>query len=202
MLSRTLFLAVLLAATAACTSDEGSLDSTPDSSTPTTSIEVTATTDSVVTSTSEPTTTEAVPEVSDEEAVAAVHTRFMTEVFDRDERIEGEGDRVLQLVNELTTGPLLARFQSDTPERIAAGDLIVGPGYDSNVVAIEVVGDTANIVDCSQDRNEGYDAAGQLTIAADDFFKLRSTRLVRIDGVWLVEEFFTGGDDRCNPDDS
>ncbi len=126
----------------------------------------------------------------------------MTELFDRDERIDGEGDRILELAAELTTGPLLARFQSDTPQRIAAGELIVGPGYLSNIRTIGVVGDVANIVDCSQDRTEGHDAAGELTIAADDFFKLRSTHLVRIDGSWFVEEFFTGGDDRCDLDDS
>jgi len=123
----------------------------------------------------------------------------MTELFDRDERIDEEGDRIVQLAEELTTGALLARIKADTPERIADGQLIVGPGYLSKIVAIEVSEDVANVVDCSQDRTEGYDDEGKLTIAADDFFKIRSTRLVRVDGTWFVSEFFTGGDDRCDP---
>lgn len=140
--------------------------------------------------------------MSEEDAAASAHTRFLTELFARDERVVGEGDRVVALAEELTTGPLLSRILSDTPERIAAGELIVGPGYLSNIISLEVSGDVANIVDCSQDRTEGYDSQGQLTVAADDFFKIRGTRLVRVDGEWLVSEFFTGGDDRCDPDNS
>ena len=103
------------------------------------------------------------------------------------------------MAETVTTGALLARIQS-RPDRIDSGaELIVSPGYLSNIVAVEVSGDVANIVDCSLDQSEGYNAAGELTTAADEFFKLRSTRLVRVDGAWFVEDFFTGGDDRCDP---
>lgn len=147
-------------------------------------------------------TSTTVPAVSDEEAAAAVHTRFMTEIAVRDERVDGDVERRIALAERVTTGALLARIQG-RPGRIADGaEIIVGPGYLSNIVALEVEGDVVNIVDCSQDRTEGYNAYGDLTTAADDFFKLRSTRLVRIDGDWFVEEFFTGGDDRCTPGDS
>lgn len=204
--SISLVFALCLVATA-CTSsaddpvseETAATDPTPTS---TAAPEPTPTTEPAPTSTAEPepaTTSEAVAEVSDEEAASAAHTRWMTEANVVNELEDGEVERRVEVVREVTTGPLLARIE-ERSDRIAAGaELIVNPGYLSNIVAIEVSGDVADIVDCSQDRSEGYNAAGELTTPADDFFKLRSTRLVRVDGVWLVEDFFTGGDDRCTP---
>lgn len=199
-----------LFAFAACTGDaeEATPATTPTSapeSTSTTAQLQTSTTQPAPTSTTEPESTEATTTalaVSDEEAVAAVHTRWMTEANAVDELEPGDLDRYLTVAREVTTGSLLARLE-ERPQRIEAGaELIVSPGYSSNIVHIEVQGDTASVLDCSRDQSEGYSAAGELTTAADDFFKIRSSRLVRINDAWFVEEFFTGGDDRCEPDDS
>ena len=56
-----------------------------------------------------------------ETAIRAVHTRFMTELFDRDERIDGP-EAWLPLVEELTTGPVLARLRESTAARVENGN--------------------------------------------------------------------------------
>jgi hypothetical protein len=210
MFTRTISIVIAMSfLTAACSgsSDDPEPDNTSVTSSapaPTVAPDSTPTTElaSTSTSTTEPENLTSEPAPSDEDAAAAAHTRWMTEANVVDELQEGDLDRYLSVVREVTTGALLARLE-ERPDRIASGaELIVSPGYLSNIVAVEVSGDVANIVDCSRDQSEGYNAAGELTTAADDFFKLRSTRLVRVDGVWLVAEFFTGGDDRCDLDDS
>lgn len=207
MSSRTFFLACSMALIgAACTggSDELTAESSTtvvdDSAATTTTVASTVTEQESTATTSEgDLSTESA--VSDEEAAAAVHARWMTEANVVNELKEGDLERYLEVVREVTTGPLLARLEERIETVGAGAELIVSPGYESNIIAIEVNGDVANVVDCSRDRSEGYDASGRLTTPADDFFKLRSARLVRIDGVWFVEDFFTGGDDRCDPDD-
>ncbi|MCP3988093.1 MAG: hypothetical protein GY724_03395 [Actinomycetia bacterium] len=124
----------------------------------------------------------------------------MTEVFAIDERVEGH-ETVPALARVLTTGPLLRRIEENTTARAAANEFRAGSGYDSNIVSVELLGDRATVVDCSQDRGELYDADGTLVFPPDDFFKLRRSSLVLIDGRWLVEEIYAGGDERCDPED-
>lgn len=80
------------------------------------------------------------------------------------------------------------------------GLAMVGPGFDSNVSEVRFEGDTVQVFDCSRDRSEGYSlATGELVVDADHLFKARSTLFQQVDGEWKVVEFFTGGDDRCDP---
>ncbi|MCP3993385.1 MAG: hypothetical protein GY724_30250 [Actinomycetia bacterium] len=124
----------------------------------------------------------------------------MTEMFKVDERIEGH-EAFPAAARELTTGSLLRRIEENAADRVATDEFSVGPGYDSNIVSVELLSDHATVVDCSQDRGERYDADGVLVIPADDFFKLRRSSVVLIDGRWLVEEIYAGGDERCDPED-
>ena len=143
-----------------------------------------------------PTTT--VPIGPVEAAVRQVHTRFMTELFTIDARVVGPEAR-LPLAEELTTGRQLKRIRESVVNDLDSGERLVGPGFDSHIVLVVITGDKAEVVDCSQGRGEGYSADGQLLVPADDFYKLRWTELVLIDGTWFVEDFLTGGDNRCDP---
>ncbi len=196
MISRpriALLFGTLLVASA-CTSGSDSVEETT-----TTTVAVTAT--SVATTVATTTTSTTAAAATDNESlVADAHTRFLTEVFAVDERTDGV-ESTLDLVRQLTTGAQLTRMEQSAADRIASGEALVGPGYDSHIVSIEVAGDRATVVDCSQDRTALFDAAGVETIAADDFYKLRETRLINVDGTWLIEEFITGGDSRCDPAD-
>ncbi|MCP4960326.1 MAG: hypothetical protein GY925_13790 [Actinomycetia bacterium] len=179
-----------------CSGDgEESVDSTTTSAQSTTA-EVTTTTVATTTTTTESTTMT----TSVEDAVRDVHTRFMTELFDIDERVEGH-EAVPTAARDLTTGPLLRRIEELGAEKAEADEYAVGPGYASNIVSVDIAGDQAAVVDCSQGRGERFAANGDLLVPADDFFKLRETSLVLIDGIWLVEEFFTGGEEFCDPED-
>jgi hypothetical protein len=163
---------------------------------------VVTTTTAAASTTSESTTTIAVTTttVSAEELVAQVHTRVFTELFARDERVDGP-EAHLPLAEELTTGPLLERIRLRSSENLADGGRSVGPGYDSNIVEVVVTGDSATVLDCSRDAGEGYSSSGELMVPADDFFKLRQSILILLDGSWVVEDIYVGGDQRCDPAD-
>jgi len=135
-----------------------------------------------------------------EELVTQAHTRVFTELFARDERVDGP-EAHLPLAAELTTGRLLQRIQDQVAETIRTGVLFVGPGYESNIVEVVVDGDTATVLDCSRDTSEGYSLLGKLVRPADDFFELRQSALVLIDGVWFVEDIAAGGEGQCDPSD-
>lgn len=196
------FLAVVLSlVVSACTggsedttaSETLEADSSTEDSTATT-VDTSTTTTSTTT-----TTTSTVATVDPEEAVREVHTRFMTEFFARDERETSPTER-LALAAELTTGPQLAR-STETIEALAeSGEYNVSPGYDSNIVEIEVNGEQATVLDCSQDRGERFSADGELVSPAEDIFRIRETTLVLVDGTWFVKDFFTGGGIECDPD--
>ncbi len=180
-----------------CSADgEESVDLTTTSAQSTTAEVTTTSTTSAPTTTSEATTTT----TSVEDAVRDVHTRVMTEVFAIDERVEGH-EAFPAAARELATGPLLRRIEENAATRAAATEFRVGLGYNSNIVSVELLGDRATVVDCSQDLGERYDAGGILLVPADDFFKLRRSSVVLIDGRWLVEEIYAGGDERCDPED-
>lgn len=159
------------------------------------------------TSTTEPTTTTSTTEAttsttSAEDAVREVHTRFMTELYRLDAREEGyEG--MLALARELTVDPQLTRLEEFVASLEAQGQLGVGPGYDSNVVSVQFRedGTEAVVTDCSQGRLEGWSEDGELLVPADDFWKIRRTHLVLRNGQWFIENYFTGGEERCDPGD-
>ena len=137
-------------------------------------------------------------EPDDSAAVLSVHARYMTQLFNRDER-EIPPDQWLPLAEELTTGRALATIRDRTAGRMSTGNRLVSPGYRSNVVSLLIDGDSAIVIDCSQDTGELYSADGLVLVGADDFYKLRTASLVRIDGRWFVENLDTDGDEFCEP---
>lgn len=137
--------------------------------------------------------------VDDETLVRAVHTRFMTELFARDEREVGRFSH-FDLLDELTVDPQNRRDRNFAERSEQDGLFMVGPGYDSNISEVEISGKTATVFDCSQGRGAGW-SNGEEVIPADDFWKWRNTKLIKIADVWYVEDFITGGDGRCDPKD-
>ncbi|MEZ5408574.1 MAG: hypothetical protein R2761_11145 [Acidimicrobiales bacterium] len=134
-----------------------------------------------------------------EAAVRDVHTRVMTELFSRDERVDDPTD-ILDLADELTTGPLKADITESINRRLLTGYKAVGHGYESHIVSVEITGDTtASVVDCSLDTRAFYDANGALLVPADTFYRLRQSSLVLVDGRWLVSELRSTGTGRCDP---
>jgi len=164
------------------------------SSSSSTTVVVTSTTSTTVSTTTETLYDEV------EAAVREVHTRVMTEMFNVDERVNDPLDG-LALIEELTTGGQYRRSTEARQRRAESGEALVGPGYVSNIVKVEIDGETASVLDCSQGLGELYSSTGELLIPADDFFKFRTTKLVVVNGVWKVTDIITGGDNRCNPED-
>lgn len=135
--------------------------------------------------------------LSAEEEVLEVHRRYMTEFFARDERTLTLEERNSRLA-AITVDPLLARGLQRGAEREAEGSYAVSPGYESNVVEVQVDGETAFVLDCSLDRGVLYDAAGEVLEPPDEEYRLRRTAFVLTDRGWFVSDFFTGGD-VCTP---
>lgn len=134
-----------------------------------------------------------------EAAVRGVHTRVMTELFTRDERVD-DPLVMLDLADELTTGTLKVDIEESLNRRLLSGYKAVGEGYDSNIVSVEITSDTtATVLDCSLDTRAFYDANGSLLIPADTFHRLRESSLVLVDGHWLVSELRSSGAGRCTP---
>ncbi len=134
-----------------------------------------------------------------EAAVRGVHTRVMTELFTRDERVD-DPTAMLSLVDELTTGVFKADIEESLNRRLLTGYKAVGQGYDSNIVSVEITSDTtATVLDCSLDTRSFYDANGALLIPADTFHRLRESSLVLVDGHWLVSDLKSTGTGRCDP---
>lgn len=180
---------------AACSSSTGTADTTAPSSSA-----VIVTTE-VVDTTTTATTDAPTSSTTVEDAISAAHTRVMTEVFKRDERIDGP-EAMLSLARELTTGPLLRRISDGVAERSASGERAFSPGFDSHIVKVTMLSTThAQVVDCSQDRGERYSADGALLVGADDFYKLRTSDMVLENGRWVASDVFAGGDERCEPND-
>ena len=174
-------------------SDLGLSDST------TASIEATTTT-SETTTTSTTTTQPTSTTLDDEAAVRELHTRFMTEFVARDEREVTLEEQIAEL-QLLAIDPQLQRSTEVLTARYSRGEYAVNPGYDSNVVSLDLKGEEARVIDCSQGRGELYSSEGDLLVAADDFYKLRATEFKKIDGRWWLTDFITGGDERCDPDE-
>lgn len=131
--------------------------------------------------------------------VRAVHTRVMTELFARDERVD-DATAMLDLAAELTTGPLLADINEGVNRRLLSGYKAVGEGYESHIVSVELTSDTtATVLDCSRDTRAFYDANGSLLVPADAGFKLRTSQLVLVDGRWLESELISSRAKRCDP---
>ncbi len=135
--------------------------------------------------------------VSPEEEVLEVHRHFMTELFDRDESTLTLQERNSRIA-AIAVDPLLARALQRSAEREADGSYEISPGYDSNVVEVQVDGDTAFVVDCSLGRGVLYGADGEVLIPADDEYRIRRAVFVLTGGGWFVSDFFTGGD-VCTP---
>lgn len=145
----------------------------------------------------DPVTSETTPEDT-EAAVREVHTRFMTELFARDEREVGP-EAILILAEELTTGRVLARLRDSAADQLESGERTAGAGYESNITRVEVADDSAVVLDCSRDLSIGYSASGEPLNDPDPTFTFRETWLVRLQGSWLIEEFIVGGDIPCVP---
>ncbi len=147
-----------------------------------------------------PTTTTTVV-LSDEAAVREVYTRYMTESFARDERVVGRRSR-FDLLDELTVDPLNTRAKQSADSREERGIYTVSPGFDVNISEIEIEpgGQRATVYDCSRDRSEDWNEAGELVTPADDFWKWRNGWMVKIDGTWYIEDLAGGGDNRCDPE--
>lgn len=136
--------------------------------------------------------------ISAEEEVLEVHLHFLTEYFDRDESTLTLQERNSRIA-AIAVDPLLARTLQRSAERDAEGSYGISPGYDSNVVEIQVDGDSAFVLDCSLDRGALYDADGEVLVPADQEHRLRRTVFALTGGGWFVSDFFTGGD-VCIPD--
>jgi hypothetical protein len=180
---------------AACSSGAGDVVTT--GTTRPVTVATPPTTTSTTVAVSDPTTSTT---LSDEEAVRLVHTRFMTELFARDERIDGP-EVVLPLAEELTTGAQLARIQENVQERIETGERVVSQGYESHIIDVLIEGERASVLDCSRDQGELFSAEGDVLLVAPDQFMTRETRLIHLDGQWLIDEFVTGGSEACDPED-
>lgn len=178
---------------AACSSADAPSDTTAASS-------ASPTTDAVATVPT-PTSTTSVPSTDTttvEDAIRAAHTRFITELMRWKGTPEDDRERLV-LAEQWTTGAQLQRMKEATSGRVSSGEYIIG-GYESSIVSVEVEGPTsARVVDCSKDLGVLYSKDGQVVIPADDFYKLRETHLQLIDGAWLVNDFITGGEARCDP---
>lgn len=134
-----------------------------------------------------------------EAAVRAVHTRVMTELFTRDERVD-DPTAILDLAEELTTGQLLSDISESVNRRLLSGYKAVGEGYESHIVSVELSSDSAaTVLDCSRDTRAFYDANGSLLVPADTYFKLRQSQLVMIGEQWFVQELRSTGAERCDP---
>ena len=144
-----------------------------------------------------PRPTLSVPEAA---VVRMVHHRFMVDVYATDGRLAGSHGRI-ERAEQIVIDPQLQRLRDLADGYAETGRYAVSPGYASNVVHVWIDGEVARVVDCSRDRGELFEPDGAVVLRADDFFKLRETELVRIDGRWMVREFFTGGDLRCDPTD-
>lgn len=181
---------------AACSSSAAPADTAPSvpitESTPAPSTSATATTPA----STEPTT----GSTTVEDAIRAAHTRVMTELYRRDERLDGP-EAMLPLAEELTTGPLLNRIRDAAAEHAASGERTSSPGFDSHVKDVTLV-DQANalVLDCVLDRSELYSADGRLIQPADQAPVLIETEVVLVDGRWLVREINAGGAVNCDPD--
>ena len=194
-LAAVTLIAALALALAACSSgDEASSPETLPTSTesPTASGASTSTTSTAVEAESTTTT------VSIEDEVLAAHEHFMTEYFDRDESALTLEERIAR-VEAVAVDPLLARVLERTATRDQDGSYAISPGYESNVVEVEVDGETASVLDCSLDLGVLYDANGDELIGADEEHHLRRTVWLLTDDGWFVSDFFTGGDE-CTPD--
>ena len=155
------------------------------------------TTTAAPTTSSSTTAAESTTTLSPEEEVLEVHRRFMTEYFNRDEStltLEESNSRIAAIAVD----PLLARTLQRNAEREAEGSYGVNPGYESNVVEVEVDGDTAFVLDCSLGRGVLYSADGEVLIPADEDHRLRRTEFTLTADGWFVSDFFTGGD-VCTP---
>jgi hypothetical protein len=113
-----------------CTSSGGDDDTVAPSTTATPETTATAptTAEALPVETKPPSTTSEAP-LSDEDQVRQVHTRFMTELFNRDERTEGVVP--MDELEELTTGAQLARSSESASRREATGER-VAPKAESN----------------------------------------------------------------------
>lgn len=167
----------------------------PTSDSTTTSSSTTSTT--LTTTTGSTSTTAPIDPV--EAAVRDVHTRVMTQLFARDE-FKDDPEVRIELARELTIDPQLTRIEDGIRGRSGASERVVSPGYDSNIIDVSVDGEMATVRDCSRDRGALVDADGEVVVPEDDYFKIRTTQLRLVDGEWFVEEIFSGGDERCEPD--
>jgi hypothetical protein len=122
----------------------------------------------------------------------------MTELWAVDELANGP-EAALPLIEELTTGAQKRRMTEGIEQALESGERLVGPGYISNIVSVEIDGDRAFVDDCSLDRAELYSSEGELITPEADTFGVRTTVLVVVEGRWLVEDFWTS-ERECDPE--
>lgn len=196
---RMALLAGLTVVAMACSgSEEATSETLPPPSSETSTTTSSSTTTTTASTTSESTTTVTFDEV--ETAVRAAHTRVMTELFAADEVTNGPGE-TLDLFRELTVDPILSREEEGVQTRLENGERLVGPGYDSNIAEVTIEGDLARVLDCSRDPSVVYDTNGEVLIPGSPVFRFRTAQFRLIDRRWMLEDLFTGGDERCDPAD-
>jgi len=158
----------------------------------------------VVTTTTAVTTTESsAPSVTFSEVeaeVRAAHTRFMTELFTRDERVDGP-EAVIPLIDELTIDPQNARMKEAIADRLDNGERLVNSGFDSNIVDVIIDDDLASVLDCVLDPTKRFSTNGELLGSGSGVHRTAEVRLVNVDDRWLVENLIVGGAEECDPDD-
>ena len=169
---------------------------------PTPTAEPTATAQPTVTPTLEPTPTIDLVEraQADIELIKDVHTRFMTELFARDERDPASIERYLALAQELTADAQLEQIVEALDNRQARNERIISDGIVSNIGDIEVSeGGLVEVFDCSKPTGARLLDDGTAVPALDQF-EWRATYLrLQPDGVWRVVAFDAQIDQPCSP---
>ena len=198
--TRFYVLVLLLSALIACSPETGPGNATELASdtVTTASPPTTSTTKPTTTSTTEPEPTTTT--INDETAVLELHAYFTTEFLAGDSRDHIPEERNAELA-ELAVDPLLTRSTDSYNAMLAANEYSVGKGYVSHPTEVRITGDSAVVIDCSQGTGARYNNNGTLITPADDFYKFREFRYQRVNGKWMIQDIFSGGDLRCDPQD-
>ncbi len=179
-----------LAAGCSDSGDEITVDSTTTES---------ATTTASTTTTTESTTTESTPTTPDDEAaIREVHGLYLVEFAARDDREVSLEDQIEQL-RSVAVDPLLTRAVESRTERQSRGEYAVNPGGESNIRSITIEGDSASVIDCYLGRGTLFASNGTVLIPPDEKHQLVELRYAQVDGKWFISDFYSGGDQECDP---
>ncbi len=198
-LTRFCLLAVLLNGLIACSpeTDSGNATELASDTVTTASPPTTSTTKPTTTSTTEPEPTTTT--INDETAVLKLHAIYMTELSKIDERVD-DPDKLNQRFAEVTVDPILSRATESRQKRLLRNEFIVGPGYESNVVDVELGEGSATVTDCSLGRSQLVDSNDNVLVDVDESYQIRQTIFTKIsDGTWKLQDVYGAGDIPCDP---